>query len=63
MPKTTDTTITEPVMFADKAFKSRTIVLPDGRSFPVEKARINATDPALIEYLEKHPDFERQKAE
>lgn len=59
MPKTTDTPATVPVVFADKAFKSRTIVLEDGRSFLVEKARISATDPALIEHLDKHGDFNR----
>ena len=59
MPKTTDTSATVPVVFADKAFKSRTIVLEDGRSFPVVKARIAADDPVLIDYLDKHADFER----
>lgn len=63
MPKTPDTNAAAPALFADKAFKSRTIVLEDGRSFPVAKARIAATDPALIEYLEKHPDFERVAGE
>ena len=47
------------VTFADKAYKSRTIVLPDGRSFAVEKGRITAADPALVEHLDKHPEFER----
>lgn len=48
-----------PVIFKDKAFKSRTIVLDDGRAFPVEKSTIEASDPALIEHLDSHPDFER----
>lgn len=48
-----------PVVFKDKAFKSRTIVLNDGRVFPVEKSTIEASDPALIDHLDKHPDFER----
>lgn len=48
-----------PVVFKDKAFKSRTIVLNDGRAFAVEKSTIEASDPALIECLDKHPDFER----
>ena len=60
MAKTTDTnTATAPVEFADTAFKSRTIVLPDGHAFAVEKSRIVANDPALVEYLDKHPEFER----
>lgn len=48
-----------PATFEDQAFKSRTIVLPDGRAFDVEKRRIVATDPALIEYLANQPDFRR----
>lgn len=51
------------VVFKDKSFKSRTIIIEDGRSFPVEKSRIEASDQALIEYLDKHPDFERIAAE
>lgn len=52
-----------PVVFADKAFKSRTIVLGDSRTFQVEKARIAATDSALIAHLETHPEFERVAGE
>jgi hypothetical protein len=48
-----------PVVFKDKAFKSRTIVLDDGRAFAVEKSTIAATDAALIAHLDNHPDFER----
>lgn len=48
-----------PVIFKDKAFKNRAIVLDDGRSFPVEKSRIEASDAALITHLDNHPDFER----
>ena len=48
-----------PVVFKDKAFKSRTIVLGDGRAFQVEKSRIEASDPALIAYLDKHAEFGR----
>lgn len=57
-----DTTSTETITFADKAFKSRTVVLEDGRSFPVEKSRIAASDPVLIAYLDKRADFERVAA-
>lgn len=38
MAKTNETNSTAPVVSADKAFKSRTIVLEDGRTFAVEKA-------------------------
>lgn len=48
-----------PVIFKDKAFRSRTIVLDGGRTFTVEKSIIEATDAALIEHLDSHPDFER----
>ncbi len=48
-----------PVVFRDKAFKSRTVVLNDGRAFAVEKSTIVATDAALIAHLDNHPDFER----
>lgn len=48
-----------PVVFKDKAFKSRMILLADGRPFLVDKSRIEATDAALIAHLDNHPDFER----
>lgn len=48
-----------PVIFKDKAFKSRMIVLGDGRAFQVDRSQIEATDPALIAHLDKHADFER----
>ena len=64
MAKTTDTnTATTRVVFADKAFKARTIVLEDGRTFAVEKSRIVAADPALIDHLDNHPEFERVAGE
>lgn len=64
MAKTTDTnTATTRVVFADKAFKARSIVLEDGRTFAVEKSRIVAADPALIDHLDKHPEFERVAGE
>ena len=63
MPKTTDTSATAQVVFADKAFKTRTIVLEDGRTFAVEKSRIVANDPALVDHLDKHPEFERVAGE
>lgn len=51
-----------PAVFHDNAFKARTIVLPDGRTFPVLKNTIEATDPALISYLDAHADFSRSVA-
>ena len=63
MAKTNETNSTAPVVFADKAFKTRTIVLEDGRTFAVEKSRIVANDPALVDHLDKHPEFERVAGE
>lgn len=60
---TTRNTATGPVVFADQAFKSRTIVLEDGRGFPVVQARITAEDPLLIAHLDQHPEFERVTGE
>ena len=48
------------VTFRDLAFKSRTLMLADGRSFAVEQGRIQTGDAALIAFLEKHPDFQRE---
>ena len=59
MAKTNTESTNNAVVFKDKAFKSRTIIIDDGRSFPVEKSRIEAQDPALIKHLDNHPDFER----
>lgn len=56
-------TKTASVVFIDKAFKSRTVVLPDGRTFGVEKSRITTADPALIDHLDQLSDFERAPAE
>ena len=46
--------------FRDLAFKSRTLVLADGRSFAVEQGRIQTGDAALIVFLEKQPDIQRE---
>ena len=48
------------VTYRDLAFKSRTLVLADGRSFAVAQGRIQTGDTALIAFLEKHPDFQRE---
>ena len=46
--------------YCDLAFKSRTLVLADGRSFAVVQGRIQTGDTALIAFLEKHPEFQRE---
>lgn len=48
------------VTYRDLAFKSRTLVLADGRSFAVAQGRIQTGDTALIAFLEKHPEFQRE---
>ena len=50
---------TRAVAFRDLAYKSRTLVLEDGRSFAVAKSRIEADDPGLLKWLEASPEFER----
>ena len=48
------------VTYRDLAFKSRTLVLADGRSFAVVQGRIQTGDTALIAFLENHPEFQRE---
>ncbi|WP_159076092.1 hypothetical protein [Microvirgula aerodenitrificans] len=49
-----------PAVFRDLAYRSRTLVLTDGRTFAVERSRIEASDPALIAFLSQNSEFERQ---
>ncbi|SHL04586.1 hypothetical protein [Paraburkholderia terricola] len=51
--------VVAPVRFRDEAFKSRTLVLADGRTLAVEKSTVTATDEEQLALLERHPDFER----
>ncbi len=48
------------VTYRDLAFKSRTLVLGDGRSFAVAQGRIQTGDTVLIAFLEKHSEFQRE---
>ena len=45
--------------YRDKAYTSRTLVLPGGLTAKVAAGRIAADTPALRAFLDKHPDFER----
>ncbi|WP_244744914.1 hypothetical protein [Paraburkholderia terricola] len=47
------------VIFRDKAFRSRTLVLADGRTLSVEKSTVTASDEEQLALLDQHPDFER----
>lgn len=51
-----------PITFRDKAFKSRVLILLDGRDVPVENFTVTISDPAVVSYLDEHVDFERQAA-
>lgn len=49
------------VTFTDRAFKSRVLITPDGRSIHVSgrQAVVPVSDVVAIEYLDAHPDFEQ----
>lgn len=47
------------MIYRDKAYTSRTLVLPGGQTAKVVAGRIAADTPALRALLDKHPDFER----
>lgn len=49
-------------VFRDKAFKSRTLFLKDGRAIPVENYTVTTSDKDVIAYLDGHADFVRQPA-
>ncbi|QDQ25286.1 hypothetical protein FNU76_02355 [Chitinimonas arctica] len=57
-PLTSDAIPVAPRTYRDKSFKSRTLVLEDGRAFMVEKSRIVTDVPELVAYLDQHDDFE-----
>lgn len=54
-----DTGTAAGVTFRDTAYKSRQIILDDGRVFQVTGSAITTDDPALIAHLDRHGDFER----
>lgn len=45
--------------YRDKAYTSRTLVLPSGYTAKVMAGRITAASLELRSYLDKHPEFER----
>ncbi|MCG9083939.1 hypothetical protein [Laribacter hongkongensis] len=47
------------VTFRDTAYKSRQIILDDGRVCHITGSSITTDDPALIAHLDRHGDFER----
>ena len=48
-----------PVVYRDRAFISRTLVLRDGRQLQVSKHHVEALDSEALSFLDKHPDLER----
>ncbi|MED5608492.1 hypothetical protein VV867_12425 [Pseudomonas sp. JH-2] len=46
------------VVYRDKCFLSRVLVLPSGEVARVERSQVAATSEALREYLAQHADFE-----
>ena len=47
------------VSFHDSAFRTRTLVFPDGETATVEKGLVAVSDQEHIAYLDRHADFER----
>ena len=49
------------VNFADRAYKSRVLIAPDGRSIRVTGRQVSVPDDdiIIIDYLSAHPEFER----
>lgn len=60
MSKTTPEATVPAQTFRDKAFKSRTLFLKDGRAVMVENYTVTTADKDVIAYLGSHADFARQ---
>ena len=48
-----------PVVYRDRAFISRTLVMPKGRTLHVSGHRVEGLDAEAQAFLDKHPDLER----
>ena len=48
-----------PVVYRDRAFISRTLVMSDDRLLQVSKHHVEAPDAEAQAFLDKHPDLER----
>jgi hypothetical protein len=48
------------VRYRDKVYRTRTLILQDGRSLPVEAFTVTVTadDEPALKYLAGHPEFE-----
>ena len=48
-----------PVVYLDRAFISRVLVMSGGRTLHVSAHRVEASDAEAQAFLDKHPDLER----
>ena len=48
-----------PVVYRDRAFISRVLVMRSGRTLHVSAHRVEASDPEAQTFLDKHLDLER----
>ncbi|WP_369781815.1 hypothetical protein [Pseudomonas sp. WC2401] len=48
-----------PVVYHDRAFISRVLVMPKGRTLHVSAHRVEGVDAEAQAFLDKHPDLER----
>ena len=48
-----------PVVYRDRAFISRVLVMPKGRTLQVSAHRVEGVDAEAQAFLDKHPDLER----
>ncbi|MCU1781147.1 hypothetical protein NTD80_00145 [Pseudomonas sp. 13B_2.1_Bac1] len=47
-------------VFRDTLFTSRTLVLPDGSTLAVSKARVTATSDEQFAFLKAHPELQQE---
>ncbi|MGA9701134.1 hypothetical protein [Pseudomonas sp.] len=47
-------------VFRDTLFTSRTLVLPDGSTMAVSKARVTATTDEQFAFLKAHPELQQE---
>lgn len=55
----TDVAQSERVVYRDRAFISRVLVMRGGRTLHVSAHRVEASDAEAQAFLDKHPDLER----
>ena len=58
-PTLSDDAPSAPVVYRDRAFISRTLVMLDGRLLQVSAHRVDAQDADAQAFLDAHPDLER----